>query len=60
VHILVIAGSTKVLCASFVASPGCVQCTQTHLAVGYTLWVLLCTFWACNGHLALITSPKHA
>ncbi len=52
VHIVVIAGSTKVLCASFSPCPGCVQCTQTHLAVGYTLWVLLCTFWACNGHLA--------
>jgi hypothetical protein len=48
VHIVVIAGSAKVLCASFYPCPGCVQCTQTHLAVGYI------HFGSCYAHFELV------
>jgi len=56
---------TKVLLASFFSSClfSLVQDAsgddQTHFgAAHYRLWVLLCTFWASNGHPISITDPK--
>jgi hypothetical protein len=57
VLILAIAGRTKVLLASFfpLTAPLPIQDVsggaQTHLGGAlYTLWILLCTSWTCNGH----------
>jgi len=56
---------TKVLLASFFSScpfflvQDASGDEQTHFgAADYRLWVLLCTFWACNGHPVSITDPK--